>query len=669
MAATDDNNMSNSNNSSNDQNKKKRTTKKAALTPVERLQELALLQKVGEELTRHLHGVQDRTLCEFLVALVETHMKRRLKQHQQQTLPPLEEEDDLETAQRLRAELVAQGADTIPLGLLAVLVPLVRDQSPRVRRLLAEPRLGEVLPTSSAPGGVFPGLAQPNLGHSVPLDDPSFYEHTNGASRKNNSTNSNGTKRPLDEKDTSQRRGVSNLPAWMTKRDDTNSASGAHPKKPRPNNDTALHEYGIYQGIVKKVLDFGMIVEIRHGSVVQEGMVHNAHVVATGRVERASQAGFRRDQQVWVKIISMKQNKLLLSTKDVEQHTGRDLMPHRSLAALDVPAAAAATAVIHPGLDVQALVQREAEEAADRMVHSGAGHYGPAAGASATTTASSTTSGGLTVRRRKELTEQELFEAQQLIRSGVLPVEQYPTYDAEGGLGMLSVEATEEETEVELAEIEPAFLKGQTRRSGREMEPVQIVKNPDGSLQRAAMQQVSNAKERRELRAAQANQLIDSIPKDLNRPWEDPLPVAGERHFAQELRSINMTAFDGAPEWKKKAESKALSYGIISTKPLIEQREGLPIFRLKTELLAAISDNQVLCVVGETGSGKTTQMTQYMVELGLTKKGMIGCTQPRRVAAVSVAKRVAEEYGCALGEEVGYAIRFEDATSQDTIIK
>lgn len=62
-------------------------------------------------------------------------------------------------------------------------------------------------------------------------------------------------------------------------------------------------------------------------------------------------------------------------------------------------------------------------------------------------------------------------------------------------------------------------------------------------------------------------------------------------------------------------------------------------------------------------------MTQYMHELGITKNGMIGCTQPRRVAAVSVAKRVAEEFGCTLGEEVGYTIRFEDVTSQSTIIK
>lgn len=70
-----------------------------------------------------------------------------------------------------------------------------------------------------------------------------------------------------------------------------------------------------------------------------------------------------------------------------------------------------------------------------------------------------------------------------------------------------------------------------------------------------------------------------------------------------------------------------------------------------------------------TGSGKTTQMTQYMAEMGYTQHGIIGCTQPRRVAAMSVAKRVAEEYGCQLGQEVGYTIRFEDCTSPSTKIK
>jgi pre-mRNA-splicing factor ATP-dependent RNA helicase DHX38/PRP16 len=77
----------------------------------------------------------------------------------------------------------------------------------------------------------------------------------------------------------------------------------------------------------------------------------------------------------------------------------------------------------------------------------------------------------------------------------------------------------------------------------------------------------------------------------------------------------------------------------------------------------------VVVIVGETGSGKTTQLAQYLHEDGYTKYGKISCTQPRRVAAMSVAKRVAEEMGCELGDTVGYTIRFEDQTSEKTLIR
>jgi len=100
-----------------------------------------------------------------------------------------------------------------------------------------------------------------------------------------------------------------------------------------------------------------------------------------------------------------------------------------------------------------------------------------------------------------------------------------------------------------------------------------------------------------------------------------------------------------------------------------QQRCLLPVFSVREELMDVIRENQIVVVVGETGSGKTTQMTQYLYEEGYGKWGMIGCTQPRRVAAMSVAKRVSEEVGVKLGEEVGYAIRFEDCTGPKTKIK
>ena len=78
---------------------------------------------------------------------------------------------------------------------------------------------------------------------------------------------------------------------------------------------------------------------------------------------------------------------------------------------------------------------------------------------------------------------------------------------------------------------------------------------------------------------------------------------------------------------------------------------------------------RAVVVVGETGSGKTTQLAQFLHESGYTRHGLIACTQPRRVAAMSVAKRVSEEMEVELGAEVGYAIRFEDCTSDKTVLK
>ncbi|CCF58684.1 hypothetical protein KAFR_0F00870 [Kazachstania africana CBS 2517] len=108
---------------------------------------------------------------------------------------------------------------------------------------------------------------------------------------------------------------------------------------------------------------------------------------------------------------------------------------------------------------------------------------------------------------------------------------------------------------------------------------------------------------------------------------------------------------------------------ILSVK---ESRKLLPVYQYRDKLMKAVKENQVLIVVGETGSGKTTQLPQYLFEDGYTQgnKFQIAVTQPRRVAATSVATRVSDEMNVVLGKEVGYSIRFDDKTTPNkTIIK
>ena len=101
----------------------------------------------------------------------------------------------------------------------------------------------------------------------------------------------------------------------------------------------------------------------------------------------------------------------------------------------------------------------------------------------------------------------------------------------------------------------------------------------------------------------------------------------------------------------------------------IEFPADLPVVAKREELARAIRDNQVVIVCGETGSGKTTQLPKICLTLGRGVEGMIGHTQPRRVAARSVASRIAAELKTELGGLVGYKVRFNDKVAPDTVIK
>lgn len=620
---------------------------------MEKLQELSLVSKVCTELENHL-GMSDKTLAEFVIDMVRGSISRA----------------------SFLADIKANDLP-LPSALAENLYRIVNTMAPRkpgqgggkapLSKKKHEIRDDEQLTAADIPGADIPDDKQADAKKEAEIEDKAPTrrsrkdEDDSRRRRRSSSMDARGGDRDRDrDRNRGGRRHRRSRSRSETRRRDNDdrdeygrsrgrgrerdrsrdrSRDRGRPREREQPREVEL--YGIYDGRVTKVMDFGVFVELdAFARERKEGLVHISNV-SSQRVGNLKDT-MNRGQRVKVKIISISGAKLSMSIKDVDQQTGRDLMPMRSndgaeRARLDSRSSDNRSWINPSAPGMQGGLQQHADDDSKPQ------------------------------RSAKRMSSPERWEARQLINSGVLSIEDYPTFDEENG-GLMNFEATEEDFEVELNEDEPVFLRGQTQTS-RELSPVKIVKNPDGSLQRAAMTQSNLAKERREMRQTQANQLIDSIPKDLNRPWEDPMPEAGERHFAQELRGINMGSSFEMPEWKQKSIGKNLSYGIVSNKSIIEQRESLPVFKLKRQLMKAIAENQVLVVIGETGSGKTTQMTQYMAEMGMTSKGIIGCTQPRRVAASSVAKRVAEEFGCELGQEVGYAMRFEDCTSPETVIK
>lgn len=101
---------------------------------------------------------------------------------------------------------------------------------------------------------------------------------------------------------------------------------------------------------------------------------------------------------------------------------------------------------------------------------------------------------------------------------------------------------------------------------------------------------------------------------------------------------------------------------------LLSERKALPIWSARKALVEMIRNNSTIILIGETGSGKTTQAPQ-LVQLQMKPKGLIACTQPRRIAAITVARRVAEEQGDVLGSSIGFAVRFDNRCGADTKIK
>lgn len=394
----------------------------------------------------------------------------------------------------------------------------------------------------------------------------------------------------------------------------------------------------IYSGKVANIVPFGCFVQLFGLKKRWEGLVHISQLRSEGRVTDVTEV-VNRNSTVKVKVMSVTGQKVSLSMKEVDQESGQDLNP-----------------LSHAPPPSDELRDRNP----DRPFGGGTSLLNLQGGADNDESDSR--------KRVTRISSPERWEIKQMISSGVLDRSELPDFDEETGL-VHKDEDDEEDIEIEIVEEEPPFLSGHGRAL-HDLSPVRIVKNPDGSLAQAAMMQSALSKERREQKMLQREQDMDAVPTGLSKNWIDPLPDEdSSRTLAANVRGMGSAPME-VPEWKKHViGGKKSSFGKKTDMSLVEQRKSLPIYKLRDDLIKAVTDNQILIVIGETGSGKTTQITQYLAECGFTNRGKIGCTQPRRVAAMSVAKRVAEEFGCRLGQEVGYTIRFEDCTSPETVIK
>eukprot|EP00667_Euglena_gracilis_P002128 EG_transcript_2127 len=257
----------------------------------------------------------------------------------------------------------------------------------------------------------------------------------------------------------------------------------------------------------------------------------------------------------------------------------------------------------------------------------------------------------LSARQRRMNADNAMWEERQLINSGVAQIN-------EANMDLETVE--EIRVHIIVHRCTPPFLD-EGIEVAREQDLVLPVRDPTNDMARLARGGSELLKRMRQMREREKGvkeklKLAGTTLGNIMGVKED------ERDDEQKVR-------EDAEKAAQEKDEVSAEEGRKAFEKIQNQRASLPITKCRDELMQQVRDNKVLVIVGETGSGKTTQLTQFLHQAGYTKGGRIGCTQPRRVAAMSVAKRVSEEFGCQLGDEIGYSIRFEDVTSDKTIIK
>ncbi|KAF4123003.1 ATP-dependent RNA helicase DHX8/PRP22 [Geosmithia morbida] len=627
------------------------------------LELLSLVSKVTSELQNHV-GISDKTLAEFLIS-------QRLESA---------------SADEFRKKLENVGAD-FPPSLVDSIDRLVWTMHPKMKGKQSAAAAQEPehhSRTMEEKEKVFSGLSLPDKaavdggpGGGDAIDDTLLLlEGLEGKARKKTEASRKRSRSPTDDPKESRRhrRDRSRSPRERRKtldrrrsrsasqdrgdgdwRDGFRGSRRSHRGRktdrdyedddkfrtaPEPEIDDAPELHKVYEGHVTGVKDFGAFVNLHHVRGKVDGLVHVSRMATGQRVDHPSDI-LTKGQKVWVKVTSVEGSRVGLSMKDVDQETGTDLEPQARLTT---------------GANTEAI--------------GGSAKNGRYQDTSAPAMPRDTM--GAPQKHKKRMTSPERWEIRQLIASGVAKASDYPDLEEDynatlRGDGDMDLE---EDVDIEVRDEEPPFLAGQTKQS-LELSPIRVIKAPDGSMNRAAMSGTAISKERKELKQQEAEAAKrEQSRENLSTQWQDPMADPDKRKFASDLRNAKAKEkTEAVPEWKQVINPMGQSLGKRSNLSIKEQRESLPVFAFRNQLIEAVRENQMMIVVGETGSGKTTQLTQYLAEAGFAENGMIGCTQPRRVAAKSVSDRVAKEVGCKLGEEVGYTIRFEDCTSPSTKIK
>jgi pre-mRNA-splicing factor ATP-dependent RNA helicase DHX38/PRP16 len=262
-----------------------------------------------------------------------------------------------------------------------------------------------------------------------------------------------------------------------------------------------------------------------------------------------------------------------------------------------------------------------------------------------------------TARQAQYNADNDKWESNRMLQGGVIQA---------GDIDQDFEDDQDSKVHVLVHDLKPPFLDGRTAYT-TQLEPVNPVRDVTSDMaifSRKGSLIVRERRERqeRERAAAKAASVAGTTlgnlmgVKDEPDLGEDGRVDDSENYKAGSQFATHLKKAEGASEFSR-------------TRTIKQQREYLPAFAVREELMNTIRDNQVIVVIGETGSGKTTQLAQFLYEDGYCANGLIGCTQPRRVAAMSVAKRVSEEMECELGGTVGYSIRFEDCTTDKTKIK